>query len=162
MNRWFELIVTALAATSMVGCVGTLGDSEVGRMSGALGEVEFSGAPEIREATLDAHELRLDLRVHNEAGSAMVGITIPHEGLSGDEVVFHPERAEMIGCSGEVDDSWDFDCEPQDFFVDLYGGKESIGVDFEATWTDDDCHDLPEDAPEDGQPVDGYVDVDLI
>ena len=47
---------------------------------------------------------------------------------------------------------------PGDYFVDVYEGKDAIGVDFEGDW---DCDQVPDDAP-DGQPVDGYVDVDLI
>lgn len=151
----------ALAASLAVGCVGSLGDTGVGRVEGSLGEVVFGGEPEIREAVLHHDRLVLDLRIESPSGAAMIGITIPHEGLDG-ELVLHPERAEMIGCSGAADGEWDFDCAPQEFFVDTYGGKDELGLEFEGRWTEDDCGGLPDDAPEDGQPVDGYLDVDLI
>lgn len=149
----------ALVASLAVGCVGSLDDGGVGRMTGTLGEVSFSGAPELREARLDRRKLRLDLRILSPNGAAMVGIEIPHEGLDGDSIEFRTEDAEIIGCSGEEDGEWDFDCEPQDFFVDVFEGKDNLAVDFEGTWTGE-CRDLPDDAPD--QPVDIYVDVDLI
>lgn len=161
MNGTFGRCAAALAALLAVGCVGTLGDSEVAHVEGSLGEVSFRGPPEVREVRLDRHELVVDLRIESPTGAAMVGITIPHEGL-GEELVFHSEEARMIGCSGASDGDWDFDCAPQDFYVDLYAGKDELGIDFEARWTQDDCGDVPDDAPEDGQPVDGYLDVPLI
>ncbi len=161
MDGTFGRCAAAMAALLAVGCVGTLGDAEVARIEGSLGEVSFGGAPEVREVRLDHRELLIDLRIESPTGAAMVGITIPHEGLDGDELVFHPEHASMIGCSGEVDGEWDFDCEPQEFFVDVYGGKDELGLEFEGRWTEDGCRDVPDDAP-DGQPVDGYADVPLI
>lgn len=159
----FRIGLAALMASLASGCVGTLDDSGVGRIAGSLGEVSFAGTPEVREVRLDGHELHVDLRITGPdgIGAAMVGITIPHEGLDGEELVFHTEDARMIGCSGDSDGDWDFDCEPQEFFVDLYSGKEELGLDFEGRWTEHGCHSVPDDAPE-GQPVDGYVDVPLI
>jgi len=156
----FATSFVALAATLALGCVGTLEDAQVSHMQGSLGEVDFAGEPEIREMRLDRRAIELDLRIPGAGGEgfAMVGITIPHEGLDGDALVFHPEDAQMIGCSGARDGDWDFDCEPGEYFVDVYEGKDAIGVEFEADW---DCDQVPDDAP-DGQPVDGYVDVDLI
>jgi len=156
----FETLLIALVASLTVGCVGTLDDATVSHMQGSLGEVDFSGEPEVREMRLDRRSIELDLRIRGADGEgfAMVGITIPHDGLDGDAIEFHPERAEMIGCSGAEDGDWDFDCEPGEYFVDVWEGKDAIGVEFEADW---DCDEVPDDAP-DGQPVDGYVDVDLI
>ncbi|MBX3269969.1 MAG: hypothetical protein KF729_06890 [Sandaracinaceae bacterium] len=160
MKDSFVLRAAACAAVLASGCVGALGTSDVARVEGSLGAVSFRGVPEVREVRLTPRELYVDLRIEGASGAAMVGITVPRAELDG-RTVWQTERVAILGCAGPEDGEWAFDCAPQEFFVDAFEGKEQLRLDFEARWRRDGCGDVPRDAPDDGQPVDGYVLVDL-
>lgn len=152
------LAAAALVALGASGCVGDLTQDHVDSIRGQLGAVAFSGAPEIREVTIDSTELRVDLRLHDEGWAVMVGIRIPRdttaEHAGSSAISLQPQNARMVGCSGGSDGSWDFDCEPRDLDV----GVSPLGeVRFNAVFTSDTCRSIPpEDPPE---RVSGEVDL---
>ena len=158
----FAALPIALFATGCVGTYGPPGDVDV--VHGALGEVEFVGVPEVREVRVGRDELRIDLRIQSpNQGAAMIAIEIPRErGGDAEGLHLNLAEAEILGCSGPEDEEWEFDCHPDQYFVDVYEGKDQLELDFEGTFTTEGCGDLPDDAPEGGQDFGGHVDVDLI
>jgi hypothetical protein len=150
--------VVALVASGCMGQLGTEG-AHVDSVSGALGEVDVTGTPELWEVSLRGDSLYVEIRRQDALGNhAMVGITIPRdtetERVAGTAIALLPENAELIGCSGPVPDDWEFDCTPDEYTVDIQNKADRIQVDFEGEF---DC--------EGGAPdptVEGSVDVDLI
>jgi len=160
-----KILWPVLALLALGGCVGSLGGSDVDVVRGSLGDVDFNGSPEVREVRIRQNEIFVDLRIEDvdHDWAAMIGLTIPRgEDLPDGSMNLRTEDAEIIGCSGREDGEWDFDCHPDDYFVDAYGGKDDLRLEFEGTFTDEGCRDLPDDSGDDGQSIDGSVDVDLI
>jgi len=151
-----------MAVAAAAGCTGELGTAgRVDSVAGALGAVEVNGAPEIREVTLNGSELYIDLRLRDAAGRfAMIGITIPRdrdaESTGTAALALVAEGADLIGCSGDTEGDWDFDCTPEEYSVELRSKAERLEVDFTGEF---DCE--TSDPPADPT-VTGSVDVDLI
>ncbi len=155
MTRFLLMFMT-LAAALTTGCTGSLGsDQGVAReyLTGSFGDVVVDGVPEIREYYVNRRGLFVDLRIQDWRGHwAMLGIEIPRETerlADGSRVTtFNVEEAEMIGCSGEVDDDWDFDCPPeeQEAAVLALTSEENgpLRLSFRGTFSATSCGDVPE------------------
>jgi len=168
MTRVVSMSVAAIMIScGATGCVAYFGEpgEHVDRVQGALGEVQVSGTPEIRELRVYDNELFVDLRIQDAVGNwAMVALTIPRDGS--DEgltsLSLRVEDAELLGCSGADEDDWDFDCKsgPGDLDVRAEDRADGVSIDFDGLFSAETCHDLPDDEPT--QPVGGSIDIDLI
>lgn len=133
-------------------------------LMGSLGNViDFEGVPEVTGYS-DADYMFVDVRTRGVGWAAMTGLNIfgtLGEGqfavgkrvtVDRDDMWSNDPGMTMIGCSGQLDGDWDYDCQPDDIVLEIAEGRTEgeFLLNLRASF-DDDCDG---DDDDDARPVD--------